>query len=354
MTSLNNTRIRRRGSAAIAAVAALAAIAVVGAVPASADPPPASAGNTFHGFLAEDGVVTTIDHPDAPTIPATPDGGAGTGTTGINDRGEVLGVYGDIDRFVRHFVRDRKRRFRMIDDPPGGSDFDEYVDINNSGEIVGFYNDDQGFTTTGFLRSRKGRFTSIDVPDSLVTGPLKINDRRQVVGLYVDAGRGLHGFLWHDGDFKTIDVPGAAATVVGAINNRGQMVGFYIDAAGAYHGFLRDRRGAVMTLPEAPGAEPTMGGTQPASINERGQIVGLAYNAQGGGRGFLVERGVYKPIEAHGAATYTRALDINNRGQIVGDYDTEPPAAAASWRARRRDLGRDLRSGMGGGWAWLP
>jgi hypothetical protein len=52
--------------------------------------------------------------------------------------------------------------------PRAAGDFDEYVDINKSGEIVGFYNDDHGFTTTGFLRSRRGRFANIDVPDSLV------------------------------------------------------------------------------------------------------------------------------------------------------------------------------------------
>jgi hypothetical protein len=31
-----------------------------------------------------------------------------------------------------------------LEDPPGGSEIDEYVDLNNRGEIVGFHNDDQG------------------------------------------------------------------------------------------------------------------------------------------------------------------------------------------------------------------
>ena len=64
--------------------------------------------------------------------------------------------------------------------------------------------------------------------------------------------------------------PGAAATAVLGVNDRGQMVGSYIDARGAYHGFLRDTNGAVTTLPEAPGADPASGGTQPAALNERG------------------------------------------------------------------------------------
>ena len=224
----------------LVAAAAAAVLVALGPTPARADPPPAAAGNTSHGFLVDRDVVRTIDHPDATTIPATPDRQAGTATIGINDRGEILGAYEDAERGGHHFVLGRRGRFEPIDDPPGGSDFDEYVDINNRGELVGFYNDSQGATTTGFMRTKKGRFTSIEVPGSQVTGPLKINDRRQVVGIYVDETT-VHGFLWDDGDFTTIDVPGAAATVVLGVNNRGQMVGSYIDSAGGYHGFLRSR-----------------------------------------------------------------------------------------------------------------
>jgi probable HAF family extracellular repeat protein len=337
MSTPRSTGIRRRGLPAIIATAAIVAVAVC-AVPASAEAPPAAAGTTSHGFLVDDGVLGTIDHPDAPTIPALPDGQAGTVTSGINDRGEILGVYGDTDLFARRFVRDRKGRFTPIADPASGSAY-EVVDINNRGEIVGFYNDEQ-FTTAGFLRSKNGRFTTIEFPDSDVTAAFKINDRRQIVGWYLDDGM-MHGFLWDDGDYKTIDVPGAAGTSVLGINNRGQIVGSYVDEEGA-HGFLRDRRGAVTTLPEAPGADPTLGGTVPSAINDHGQIVGGALNARGGSRAFLFERGVYTMFDGTGDAVYTRALDINNRGQIVGDYATKP-ATGSTPRvdpAERRRAGR--------------
>jgi hypothetical protein len=313
----------------LAAAAATAVVTAAGTMPASADPPPAAAGDTSHGFLFDRGAITTIDHPKATTVPATPDGQAGTATTGINDRGDVLGAYEDRrGRIVRHFVRDRKGRYTRIPDPPGGSEADEYVDINNRGAIVGFLNDDQGVSTTGFLRTRGGRFKSIDVPRSQVTGPLKINDRRQVVGIYVDKAGDLHGFLWDDGRYKTIDVRGAAGTAVLGINNRGQMVGSYIDDDGDYHGFVRSRRGRVTTLPDVAGADPTMGGTQPAAINDRGQIAGLAYDARGGSRGFLMEDGDLTLIDASPDAVFTRPLDIDKRGGIVGDYATPPPSRA--------------------------
>ncbi len=316
------TNLTRGLAASAAAVAVLAAL---GAAPASADPPPAAAGNTSHGFLFKRGVVRTIDHPKATTIPATADGQAGTLTSGINDRGDVLGAYEDRrGRVVRNFVRDRKGRYTRLPNPRKGVDVDEYVDINDRGEIVGFYNDPKGATTTGFLRTKKGRFKSIKVPRSTVTGPLKINDRRQAVGIYVDRKNKVHGFLWDDGKYRTIDVRDAASTFVLGINDRGQMVGSYIDEDGAYHGFLRSKRGRVTTLPEVPGADPMMGGTQPASINNRGQIVGLAYDAQGGSRGFLLDDGELTMIDATPDAVFTRPLDINNRGRIVGDYGTVP------------------------------
>ena len=325
MSALRPTR------SAIAAVIALTLtlLALLLLSSASADPPPSAAGTTSHGFLAKRGVLSPIDHPRATTIPATPDGQAGTATTGVNDRGEVLGAYEGRDRVIRHFVRDRKGRFARLEDPPGGSDLDEYVDINNRGETVGFYNDAHGATTTGFLRTKRGRFVDVVVPGSVVSGPLKINDRRQVVGIYVDNAESVHGFLWDDGRFRTIDVPGATGTVVLGINNRGHMVGSYIDANGAYHGFLRKRNGRVLTLPDVPGAEPAMGGTQPSALNDRGLVVGLAYDAQGGSRAFLLERDIVTQLDGPGAV-YTRALDINNRGEITGDYGTRAPAGSAA------------------------
>jgi uncharacterized membrane protein len=335
MGSRSSIRFIHRRIAVLAIAAA--ALAVAGPVPAAADPPPAAAGNTSHGFLFGRGAITTIDHPKATTVPATADGQAGTATTGINDRGDVLGAYEDRrGRVIRHFVRDRRGRYTRIPDPPGGSDADEYIDINNRGAIVGFLNDDQGASTTGFLRTRGGRFKRINVPRSKVTGPLKINDRRQVVGIYLDKRNEIHGFLWDDGRYKTIDVRGAASTLVLGINNRGRMVGSYIDDKGAYHGFVRNRRGRVRTLPDVPGADPMMGGTQPAAINDSGQITGLAYDAQGGSRGFLLEDGDLTTIDATPDAVFTRPLDINNRGRIVGDYGTVPAPGPRSSSAESR------------------
>jgi hypothetical protein len=324
---MNLTRIRRLPAVIGAAAVVATTLALGSSASTSADPPPAGAGTTSHGFVLDDGVLTPIDHPDATTIPAEPDGQAGTGTFGNNDRGDILGAYERPDRVVRHFVLDRKGRFNEINDPPGVSGTGltyETVDINNRREIVGFYNDDNGATTTGFLRTKHGRYVDINVPGSQVTGPVKLNDRRQVVGLYVDA-EGVHGFLWDDGEYTTVDVPGAAHTILFGINNRGKIVGNYIDDDGTYHAFVRNKKGRVTTLPDPPGVDPSKGdATLPTGINDHGEIVGGVYYGDGGGRGYVYVQGEYTMIDGSPDATYTRAIDINNKGQIVGDFGTKP------------------------------
>ncbi|HEX2462401.1 MAG TPA: hypothetical protein VHJ58_19815, partial [Vicinamibacterales bacterium] len=61
----------------------------------------------------------------------------------------------------------------------------------------------------------------------------KINDRGEFVGSYFDAGGPQHGFLRDKrGVFTTIDFPGAEQTGAVGINNRGQIVGAYVDASG--------------------------------------------------------------------------------------------------------------------------
>jgi probable HAF family extracellular repeat protein len=338
----NRSRMYRRALAALAA----AVLAALVAMPASADTPPAGDSSILHGFLAEDGVVRAIDHPNATTFSDEPGGQAGTVTSGINDHGDILGSYEDRrDRVVHHFVLDKRGRYTEIENPPDGPDgaaYDEPIDINNRGEIVGWYNDQDGLETSGFLRTRKGRYVDIRVPGSERTAPFKINDRREVVGLYEDEAGKIRGFLWDGRDYETIDVAGATLTWPTGINNRGQVVGFYVDAADVAHGFVRDRGGRVTALPDAPGGDPRRGGTVPASINDHGQIVGGVNDARGSSRAFLYERGRYTLFDGAGDATYTRALDLNDKGEIVGDYGTPQaptPAASTASSTRRAATG---------------
>jgi hypothetical protein len=338
MAEQNDAKVRRRGIVATALAVLVASLGVAAgtAVPAAADPPPTSTGNVLHGFrLDNDGDFHVIDHPDAattigPNLPIT-----GTNLSGINNRREIVGIYEDESRVLRNFLRTRTGCYQIID-PPGSLANEEAVDINNRGEIVGFGDEygDNGAGTRGFLRTRGGRYLTIEVPGAGSTVALKVNDRRQVAGIYFDQDPPgptpppVHGFVWDDGEVTTVDHPDAVyGTYVFGINNRGDTVGWYYDADDRARGFLRDRRGRYTAI-DFPGAER---GTLVASVNDRGETVGGVVNADFSSDGFYRSRkGRFTIIEAPGEATYTRALDINDQGDIVGDYDTEPPGTDGS------------------------
>jgi probable HAF family extracellular repeat protein len=176
----------------------------------------------------------------------------------------------------------------------------------------------------GFLLD-KGLFATIDVPGLRFTAALGINNRRQIVGGYQDIVCRRHGFLWDNGVFTTIDVPGSKETTAHGINNHGQIVGHYLDANGmsgdhcerdlhGCHGFLLDH-GVFITI-DITIDEPASSGTIVSGINNHGQIVGY-----GDHHGFLWENGIFTPIKAPGARSFTRATDINDNGQIVGFHD---------------------------------
>ena len=166
----------------------------------------------------------------------------------------MVGLYADRSDVIRAFLRSRDGRYTVID-PPDSFPNEELADINNRGEIVGFADEDGDNTagTRGFLRTRRGRYEAIEVPDAASTVAFKVNDRSQVAGVWFarslpGAAPQVHGFVWDGGEVTTID-----------------------------DGFHRNRNGR------------------------------------------------FTMIEAPDEATYTRALDINNQGDIVGDYDAEPP-----------------------------
>jgi hypothetical protein len=109
--------------------------------------------------------------------------------------------------------------------------------INNRGEIVGEYII-AASKESNFLRDRRGRITSFDVPGARGTEPSDINDRGQIVGTcsedtpIVNNSARPRGYLFDRGTLTPIDFPGATTTVAAGVNNRGQVVGGYLDARG--------------------------------------------------------------------------------------------------------------------------
>ena len=201
--------------------------------------------------------------------------------------------------------------FKTFDVP--GADYTVGTGINNAGQVVGFFVDVTGDTSTvhGFLNTR-GTFSTLDVPftGGESTRAWGINNAGQIVGSFSDA-TGTHGFLDTRGSFTTVNVPGATGqrgTTAYAINDRRQIVGAFSSTVevATYSGFLKT--GSNFTTLNVPGARNTVA----TGINDAGQIVGQYDNA-----GYLYAKGVFTPLNVG----YVDIATINNVGQIAGTFD---------------------------------
>ena len=186
----------------------------------------------------------------------------------------------------------------------------------------------------GSLLLERGRFRSLpDVPGSVVTTHLRNNNRGQTVGAYgeldPDGTPRSRGFLMRGRDVTRIDVPGALVTLPLGINDRGQVVGSWVGrdatvnpATGELnpgHGFVWDR-GHVRTF-DIPGATNTAA----YEINNRGQIVGNYTDGNGVQHGYVLHDGEVTTIDHPRASdtpnlTGTRVVGIDDRGRLVGGY----------------------------------
>jgi hypothetical protein len=167
--------------------------------------------------------------------------------------------------------------------------------IDSAGDLVGYYNNTNGYTYDG------SNFTTLQVPGSTVTEAFGMNDAGQVVGLFASIGSPIEGFMYDPqlGAYTVVIDP-AGSTRVAGINNAGDMVGYYTVGTGGEtmqtHGFLFSG-GTYVTLDDpsaAPGKTEAMG-IAPGSdqvvglffdTNDSGEIVGTYVDASGVRHGF--------------------------------------------------------------------
>jgi probable HAF family extracellular repeat protein len=86
--------------------------------------------------------------------------------------------------------------------------------INDSGQIVGYYNGQ------GVLLDH-GSYTTVQVLGSRGTVANGINASGQIVGSYFDDGGNSPGFLFDNGNYTSLDVPGSFYTYATGINASG-------------------------------------------------------------------------------------------------------------------------------------
>jgi hypothetical protein len=206
-----------------------------------------------HGFLrAANGTITTFDAPGGGT-------NAGQGTaiaavTGMNNSGAVTGALVDGSGTTHGFFRARDGAITKFNVKAAGTGPNEGTfagSLNGDGVIAGFYID-ASQVGHGFVRGADGTITKFDVKGagtaaSQGTFAQSVNSKGAVTGNYEDTNAVSHGFLRAaDGSITKFDAPGAGTTpnaTEGTIpltnNAAGDIVGLYIDGGGTVHGFLR-------------------------------------------------------------------------------------------------------------------
>jgi probable HAF family extracellular repeat protein len=174
-------------------------------------------------------------------LPPLP-GDSTSAATGINARGQVVGISGDCDiavgRFsARHAVLWDKGTPIDIGDL-GGVSWHTPMAINARGDVVGFSNppgdEDGSFNAHAVLWPKGADIQDLGtLPGDRTSQALGINARGQVVGVSRGPG-GSRAFIWENGvmtDLNTLVEPGYSGRLLlaGDISDRGEITGATLD-----------------------------------------------------------------------------------------------------------------------------
>jgi len=253
-------------------------------------------------------VITTFDYPGAGNL---------TLPQKINERGDVVGEFIDSSGVTRGFVRFSNGSFSdPIVDPNDTVGFTEGRGINNSRTVAGDYVISDGTLHSFFLSG--GTFTEYDVPNTVQTNLLSINDVDDFTGGVDPDGSGIfQGFVSIDGTLTSFSVPGAAGTFAYEINNSEELtVGYFIDSTAILHGYYRDASGALHFPIDPTGSTATV----LFGLNDRNWVVGRYADSAGATHGlFFIPPNQFSTFDFPGSV-FTSLNGINDKGVICGRY----------------------------------
>ena len=178
----------------------------------------------YHGIILENGQLREYNFPDS----------VETQIYGISDAtGALTGNFIDASGIRRGFSDE------IIVEYPGAPEtFADFV--NASGRMVGSYIDTDGIYHA-YMRSSKGKFTSIKLPDVekleyyFIYG---ISDADTVVALSKAVDDVPRTYVGKFGVLQELRFPGSVSTEGYNINQDGSVVGYYDTADGRRHGFI--------------------------------------------------------------------------------------------------------------------
>jgi YVTN family beta-propeller protein len=206
-------------------------------------------------------------------------------------------------------------------DPPSSVDTVAQA-VNNSGEIVGRFQDSAG-VIHGYLRQAGGSFLTVDPPGSISTSALDISDLGTIVGIWQAATGAFHAFTRSpSGLYSVSDFPGAVDSEFTGINSQGTTVGVYDLGDVTTNISFVDVRGAFASF-EDPAAAPME--TAALGINSGNFISGFFDDPSGNEHSFVRAPNAQFQNFDFPRADFTDAFKLNDSGSLVGQYATNFP-----------------------------
>ena len=230
------------------------------------------------GFIYQNGAFTNIlNYPSA----------AGTDATGISASGQVVGTYGDNQGVLQGFTYSSGtyNPFNPISFPMSISPSGQYIVGQNNGFAGVLYNG-VSLTTINVPVSPSNPFGSTD------NHAYGVNDSGAVVGVYNEFSTpapstsqlSQNGYLYDNGSYTTIADPLGNSTSATGINDAGQIVGFYTGTSGTFGFVYTDGVYSTLSVPSFLAGQVIL----PSGINDAGQIVGY------------IEPGIGTPVSVPG------------------------------------------------------
>lgn len=243
-----------------------------------------------------------------------------TDSYAVNNGGVIAGDYVDA-KGVQHGMILAGTKLTTVNKPGcqttgGATGSIAFFGINSAGAVAGWCISTKTGLDIAFMYAN-GKFTPINFPKSNGTQATGINDKGEIVGLYLDSTNTSHGFSKIGTKYTSIDVKGGTNTVAWAVNNNGQITVYATNSSGDFVSFLKTgstfkkisdpKAGAVGTVVHAP--------------NNKGDIDGTYFNSDGTETfGFLFHGGKYYDVIDPKGPTLTRADGLNDKLEMVGRY----------------------------------